>query len=73
MEKSNYGLSSIWFFVGWILFLIGIIVLTAGVYGMFSANDPRISLSNLHANLWWGGIIMIVGLIYIIKNRIKNK
>jgi membrane protease YdiL (CAAX protease family) len=69
--NKNKEMKSIWFIVGIILFVIGVIVLVAGIYDLFNPADQNTKLYYLHANIWWGIIILVVGFIYIIKN--KNK
>jgi uncharacterized membrane protein HdeD (DUF308 family) len=69
--NKNKEMKSIWFLVGVILFVIGIIVFIAGIYDLFNPVDQNTRLSDLHANIWWGLLIIVVGFIYIIKN--KNK
>jgi uncharacterized membrane protein HdeD (DUF308 family) len=70
MNKEK-GMRSIWYFVGLIMFLIGIIVFAAGIYDLMNPSDHDIKLTSLHTNIWWGALITITGIIYIIKN--KNK
>jgi hypothetical protein len=69
--NRNSGMRSIWFLVGSIMSVIGFIVLVAGIYNLFHPADQNIRLSNLHANIWWGLLIMATGLVYLLKN--KNK
>jgi len=69
--STEKGMRSIWFFVGLIMLIIGIIVFLAGVYELISPTAQDIKLVNLHTNIWWGAIIAVAGLIYIVKN--KNK
>ena len=71
MESENKGMRSIWYFVGLIMFAIGLVELAAGIYDLFYPSVKDIKLENLHANIWWGILIMFTGLIYILKN--KNK
>jgi uncharacterized membrane protein HdeD (DUF308 family) len=59
----------IWYFVGLILFIIGLIIEINGIYFLFNPSADKKVLANIHPDLWWGGIMIIVGLIYIIKNR----
>jgi hypothetical protein len=50
----------IWFFVGVILSVYGLIVLVAGLLG-----DPRPTvLQELRPGLWWGGIMIVFGAIF---------
>jgi len=53
---------SIWFFVGILLTFYGLIIAGAGIYGLF--NPPEVVLSNLHADLWWGLILLGIGVFY---------
>ena len=69
--NTEKGMRSIWYFVGLIMLAIGIIVFTAGIYDLINPNDHNIRLTSLYTNIWWGALIAITGVIYIIKN--KNK
>lgn len=69
--NTEKGMRSIWYFVGLIMLVIGIIVFAAGIYDLMNPNDHNIRLTSLHANIWWGALITITGIIYILKN--KNK
>jgi hypothetical protein len=35
--------------------------------------DPGIVLFNLHANVWWGGVLLLIGLIYCFKFSPKRQ
>lgn len=59
----------IWYFVGLILLITGLILVGAGIYSLIYPGSEQKVLSNLHPNLWWGILMVIVGLIYWIKNR----
>jgi uncharacterized membrane protein HdeD (DUF308 family) len=69
--NTNKGMRSIWFLVGLILTVIGVIVFAAGIYDLFNPTTQNIRLTSLHSNIWWGALIIIAGVIYILKN--KNK
>ncbi|HVO72842.1 MAG TPA: hypothetical protein VMT35_02365 [Ignavibacteriaceae bacterium] len=69
--NTEKGMKSIWYFVGLIMFIIGIIVFAAGVYDLLNPTAKNIRLAELHTNIWWGALIAVVGSIYILKN--KNK
>ena len=69
--ENEKGMRSIWFFVGLIMLTIGILVFLAGIYELINPTIQDIKLINLHTNIWWGALIAITGLIYIVKN--KNK
>lgn len=59
----------IWYFVGLILFAMGLVLFINGIYYLINPNGSQTVLKNLHPDVWWGGLMIIVGLIYIIKNR----
>jgi hypothetical protein len=58
------GHLSIWFFVGILLTIYGVLITGAGVYGL--SHQPDVKLANLHADLWWGGLLLVLGLVYVI-------
>ncbi|HVO75645.1 MAG TPA: hypothetical protein VMT35_16560 [Ignavibacteriaceae bacterium] len=59
----------IWYFVGLILFIMGLVITLTGLFLLSSPAQSKSVLYDLHPNIWWGAVMMIVGLIYIIKNR----
>jgi hypothetical protein len=61
------GFISIWFFIGTLLTAYGVVITASGLYelGTPPANPPV--LYNLHTSIWWGILLLIVGLIYFIK------
>lgn len=61
------GLISIWFFVGVVLLLYGVIVVGAGVYGFFVRPEPAPVLWRLHADFWWGLLLLALGTVYTWK------
>ncbi len=69
MENDKKGMRSIWYFVGLLLSVIGLIEIAAGISDLVIPSAGLARLANLHANLWWGIIILIAGVVYILKNR----
>lgn len=55
---------SIWFFIGISLLFNGLLIVGAGIYEIFYPPVNPVVLHQLHANLWWGGLLLVVGLIY---------
>ncbi len=66
--QTEKKMRNIWFFVGWILLLIGLVELSAGIYNLYFPSGENIKLIDLHANIWWGIIIIIAGIVYLLKN-----
>ncbi len=61
---------SIWFFIGLLLTLYGILILFAGITEWSPANYPKhVELCNLHAPVWWGSLLALLGLFYLIRFR----
>lgn len=59
---------SIWFFIGISLAVNGALILAAGVYQLISPpENPGIVLFHLHANVWWGALLLAFGLIYCFR------
>ena len=61
------GILSIWFFIGLLLTVYGILITATGALELVSppANPPV--LANLHASLWWGMVLLIIGLFYFLR------
>jgi hypothetical protein len=56
---------SIWFFIGISLAVNGALILAAGIYQLVNPPaHPGVVLFSLHANVWWGGLLLVFGLIY---------
>ena len=60
------GSISIWFFIGISLLVNGVLILGAGIYELIHPPDVRVVLFELHASIWWGGILTALGAGYAI-------
>jgi len=60
------GSLSIWLFIGFSLLVNGVLIFGAGVYELFHPPMEKVVLFQLHANVWWGGILAVIGAIYCI-------
>lgn len=58
---------SIWFFIGISLVVNGALVLGAGIYELLLPPENPVVLFRLHAGIWWGAILFILGIVYTIK------
>ena len=73
MHKTDV---SIWFFNGVMLTIYGLMIGGYGVYELISGHLPPVVLAHLHAPLWWGGLLLALGLFYCVKfapGRDKNQ
>ena len=57
----------IWFWIGTILLVYGLIVAAIGVWYVFHP-QTRTVLASINPNLWWGAIMLAVGLIFFLPN-----
>jgi len=53
----------VWFFVGVILLIYGVIILATGLYEF--SHPPATMLSDLHPAVWWGALLTILGGLYV--------
>lgn len=60
---------SIWFFVGFLLVVYGIIILIANIPALSSSiNNPHLILAQLHSGIWWGGLLLLLGIVFLIPH-----
>lgn len=58
------GSLSIWFFVGLSLLVNGALIFGRGIWELITPPEQRVVLYELHANVWWGGLLSIIGIAY---------
>jgi hypothetical protein len=63
------GMLSIWFFIGILLLAYGILILGAGIYDLSNPSEHPVVLAELHAGIWWGALLTVIGVIYTLKFR----
>jgi hypothetical protein len=54
------------------LLIVGVIIVCSGVYDLFVPAQEHTVLASLHPSLWWGGVITVGGLIFLLANRKKT-
>lgn len=60
---------SIWFFIGALLLVYGILIGAAEIYALSNPPEHRPVLFELHAGLWWGALLTVLGAFYVVKFR----
>ena len=55
---------SIWFFICLCLVVDGGLILAAGLYELAHPPQYPVVLFNLHASIWWGGLLLLLGILY---------
>jgi hypothetical protein len=58
---------SIWFFIGISLLVNGALIFGRGLYELVYPPQNKVVLFSLHANVWWGGLLLVLGIIYTIR------
>jgi len=61
------GLVSIWFFIGVLLLVYGVLILGAGIYEAVSPSPSPVVLAELHAAIWWGALLVAGGAFYAVR------
>ncbi len=59
----------IWYFIGLILLILGSIITLTGIVGFFNPPDYPKILAHLHADIWWGALMLIFGLVFYLRFR----
>jgi hypothetical protein len=68
-ERPAGKMISIWFFVGCLLTVYGVLILFAG---LTSEGGREVAMAHLHAQIWWGAGLFIIGLVYAAVFRPKR-
>lgn len=58
---------SIWFFIGVLLLVYGILILGSGLMELSSPPEHPVVLANLHAGIWWGALMIVLGGFYTFR------
>ena len=58
------GSLSIWFFIGLSLAVNGVVIFGRGIYEVVYPPENRVVLYDLHANVWWGAVLLILGIFF---------
>lgn len=63
----------IWFFIGSLLTIYGVLILGSGIYGLFVPPSNPVVMSHLHIEIWWGSGMLLLGLAYVVRFRPNRK
>ena len=75
--SEKHHIIPVWFFVGVLLLAYGVLIFATGIYHVAHPPETRVALYELHADIWWGGLLVILGLVYSLhfspaKERARN-
>jgi hypothetical protein len=60
---------SIWFFIGVLLSIYGVLIFAYGIFELATHHTAHVELAYLHAPVWWGALLALLGFFYLIKFR----
>jgi len=61
--SEKHHIIPVWFFVGLLLLIYGGLILISGL-AEWSSPPPTV-LAELHAPVWWGGLMVVLGVSYV--------
>jgi hypothetical protein len=65
--SDKHHIIPVWFFVGVLLFVYGVMILISGLTEW--AHPAQTVLAELHAPVWWGGLLIVLGSVYCLLFR----
>ena len=63
MTQERKKTISIWYFIGLLILVYGVLILGAGLMGLTS--PPPVVMAELHVGIWWGALLIVIGLVYV--------
>jgi len=60
--SEKHHIIPVWFFVGILFLAYGVLILTSGSAEW--SHPSGTELAELHAPVWWGGLLIVVGGVY---------
>ena len=64
---------SIWFFIGLLLTVYGVLIFGAGLYDLVHPPEHPVHMAQLHAGVWWGALLLVLGIVYSVKFRPRKE
>jgi hypothetical protein len=68
MQRDGKQMISIWIFIGFLLIAYGVLIASQGVWELFVPPAKPVVLAELHAGIWWGSMILILGAVFVGAN-----
>ena len=69
MNEEVTRMKPIWYFVGWVLIIIGVLVFAAGIYYFYVPIKFNVELRGMHIGIWWGLVLILGGALLTYFNR----
>ncbi len=71
MTEERDHVIPVWFFIGVILLIYGVMICVTGIVEI--SDPPKTVLANLHAPIWWGAILAVFGAVFTLRFRPKKQ
>jgi hypothetical protein len=62
--SEKHHIIPVWFFVGFLLLVYGVLIFVSGLVDW--SNRSNVVLGHLHAPVWWGGLLIVLGAVYCV-------
>jgi hypothetical protein len=60
--NEKHEIIPVWFFVGVLFSIYGALIFVSGLLEW--SHPPNTVLANLHAPVWWGALLLVLGAVY---------
>jgi hypothetical protein len=60
--SEKHEIIPVWFFVGVLFLVYGVLIFVSGLAEW--SHPPDTVLANLHAPVWWGALLVVLGAVY---------
>jgi hypothetical protein len=60
--SEKHHIIPVWFFVGLLLLIYGLMIIVSGIREW--SQPSTVVLAELHAPVWWGSLLVILGIVY---------
>ncbi|MDE1939611.1 MAG: hypothetical protein KGI68_11360 [Alphaproteobacteria bacterium] len=61
--------NSIWFLIGLQVLIYGVLITGTGIWEILHPPSHMADLGWTHPAIWWGGVLLALGLFYVIRFR----
>lgn len=68
--SEKHHIVPVWFFVGLLFLIYGCLILASGLAEW--SNPRKTVLAELHAPVWWGGLLAMIGAVYVVLFRPRS-
>jgi FtsH-binding integral membrane protein len=70
--SEKHHIIPVWFFVGILLLTYGVLIFISGLTE-WSTPPANVALSEYHAPVWWGALLIVLGGVYTLMFRPGKK